>query len=236
MAVSEKKKASNRRWDDANRERVKYLNKKSTAKNFIKIADYSDIIQLKEWIRERDDKAIENKYFDILEEHLNKLKTKIIKHSIRVANISMNIIEEIEDIYDIYIDEDEKELIYNAAILHDIAKFDNKKKHNKMVENILSDYCEDEEDDDFEDLCSIIKYHKGKKFKPDKDIAVMAAILRMADKIDKVTKNKDNAEEKYKKSLKKIKKYLKKYDKDFFDKFEYACEKVKNSLITNIVF
>nr|DAU88250.1 MAG TPA: Cyclic di-GMP phosphodiesterase [Caudoviricetes sp.] len=228
MAISNSQKAANRKWDGANKPRINYLKKRSAAKNFIKIADYSDIIQLKEWIQERDDKATENKYFDILEEHLNKLKTKIIKHSIRVANISMNIIEEIEDIYDVYIYEDEKELIYNAAILHDIAKFDNKKKHNKMVENVLSNYCEDEEDDDdFEDLCSIIKYHKGKKFKPDKDIAVMAAILRMADKIDKVAKNKDNAEEKYEKSLKKIKKYFKKYDKDFFDKFEYACEKVK---------
>lgn len=54
MAISEKKKASNRRWDDANRERVKYLNKKSTAKNFIKIAELNDIEILKEWIKERE--------------------------------------------------------------------------------------------------------------------------------------------------------------------------------------
>ena len=54
MAISEKKKASNRRWDDANRERVKYLNKKSTAKNFIKIAEKDDLKQLKEWIEERE--------------------------------------------------------------------------------------------------------------------------------------------------------------------------------------
>ena len=54
MAISEKKKASNRRWDDANRERVKYLNKKSTAKNFIKIAELNDIEILKECIKERE--------------------------------------------------------------------------------------------------------------------------------------------------------------------------------------
>lgn len=54
MAVSEKKKASNKRWDDANRERVKYLNKKSTAKNFIKIAELNDIEILKKWIKERE--------------------------------------------------------------------------------------------------------------------------------------------------------------------------------------
>ena len=54
MEISEKKKASNRRWDDANRERVKYLNKKSTAKSFIKIAELNDIEILKECIKERE--------------------------------------------------------------------------------------------------------------------------------------------------------------------------------------
>ena len=54
MGFSDKKKASNKRWDDANKERIKYLKMKSAAKSFIKIAEINDIEILKEWLEERE--------------------------------------------------------------------------------------------------------------------------------------------------------------------------------------
>lgn len=54
MGISDKKKASNKRWDDANKERIKYLKMKSAAKSFIKIAEINDIEILKEWLEERE--------------------------------------------------------------------------------------------------------------------------------------------------------------------------------------
>lgn len=166
---------------------------------------------------------MENKSYDILEKHLEQVTTKLTEHSTRVADISMNIISIIN-----IINEDEKELVYKAAILHDIAKFDDKNNHNKKAKKVLSKFCG--KDEDFENLCLIIKNHKG-KFKPDKDIAIMAAILRLADKIDKFNKDEGNAEEKFGKSLKKIKKYFKKNGlKKEFKKIKKACKKVKNEI------
>lgn len=170
---------------------------------------------------------MENKSYDILKKHLEQVTTKLTEHSTQVADISMSIIAKI----DMNIKEDEKKLVYKAAILHDIAKFDDEDKHNKKAKEVLYEFCK--EDEDFEQLCSIIKYHKG-KFKPDKGIAVIAAILRMADKIDKFNKNKNNAEEKYGKSLKKIKKYFKDNGlKEEFKKIKKACKKVKKEIVEN---
>ena len=54
MGISDKKKASNKRWDDANKERIKYLKMKSAAKSFIKIAEINDIEILKKLLEERE--------------------------------------------------------------------------------------------------------------------------------------------------------------------------------------
>ncbi|MCU0083152.1 hypothetical protein [Streptococcus danieliae] len=36
MAVSESQKRANKKWDDANKERKAYINKRSTARSFVK--------------------------------------------------------------------------------------------------------------------------------------------------------------------------------------------------------
>ena len=173
---------------------------------------------------------METKYYDILKEHLNQLTTKLTEHSIRVADISMNIIDEI----DMNINKDKKELIYKAAILHDIAKFDDKNNHNEEAKKVLSKFCG--KDEDFESLCLIIKNHKG-YFNPNKDIAIPAAILRMADKIDKFNKKKNKKNKinkKYKENLEEIKENFKRNGlKKQFKKIKMACKKVKKEIIEN---
>lgn len=53
----------------------------------------------------------------------------------------------------------------------------------------------------------ITKNLKG-KFKPDKDIAIPVAMLRMADKIDKLNKKKNKTNKKYKENIDEIKRFL----------------------------
>lgn len=53
--VSEKKRKSNKRWDDANRERVNYLKKRSASNSFLKIAEIEDLQVLKKLINEREE-------------------------------------------------------------------------------------------------------------------------------------------------------------------------------------
>lgn len=53
--VSEKKRKSNKRWDDANRERVNYLKKRSASSSFVKIAELEDLQVLKKLINEREE-------------------------------------------------------------------------------------------------------------------------------------------------------------------------------------
>ena len=43
MALTEAQKRANKKWDSNNKERKMYINKKSTAKAFIKIASFEDL-------------------------------------------------------------------------------------------------------------------------------------------------------------------------------------------------
>ena len=55
MPISEKRRISNKKWDDANKERVSYLKKRSAANSFIKIANYEDLQIIKSLIIEREE-------------------------------------------------------------------------------------------------------------------------------------------------------------------------------------
>lgn len=124
-----------------------------------------------------------------------------------------------------------KKLLKKAAYLHDIGKAYRKGDAHPFM-SVICMYdifdCSGEEGKMYAwKLGQIIIAHKG-DFCPPEDVAVEAAILRMADKIDKYNKSKyslEKAEKSCKKSLKKIKKYF--HDNGLDDKFKQiktACE------------
>ena len=51
--LSEAKLRSNKKWDDNNRERKRYINKRSTARNFIKTMEREDNPEFEELLKER---------------------------------------------------------------------------------------------------------------------------------------------------------------------------------------
>ena len=51
--LSEAKLRSNKKWDDNNRERKRYINKRFTARNFIKTTEREDIPEFEELLKER---------------------------------------------------------------------------------------------------------------------------------------------------------------------------------------
>lgn len=53
--VSEAQRKANKKWDNKNRERKRYINRRSTAKNFIlKLATLDDLKQIKIYIKQRE--------------------------------------------------------------------------------------------------------------------------------------------------------------------------------------
>lgn len=245
MAISEKRRISNKKWDDANKERVSYLKKRSAANSFIKIADYEDLQILKQYIN-KGKKGIyfmkniisfkKDECMEILEDYLEdcvidiitntkRCALDIMTHTERVVKICKKIIKHLD------IDKHTRKIIYRAAIFHDIAKLTEDselKNHNVLPGELLDAYFES--DEDLEMILSIIKYHNG-KFEPDKKIAVAASILRMADKIDKFNKKDKKAEKKYKDNLEVIKGCFEKNGIEGFEEFEKACDKVKKEII-----
>lgn len=159
-----------------------------------------------------------------LTKHLkNNSKSKIEKtvaHSKRVLEICKKIVT----YYDDDLEEEMKKLLYISAMFHDIAKFDDNKRHHEEAENVLKSMFQN--DKQLEKVCRIIACHKG-KFNPKDNILIPAAILRISDKIDKINKDKiDDFVDKYSSSMEKIKESFIKNGKDF-EKFKEACDKVK---------
>lgn len=121
------------------------------------------------------------------------------------------------------------ELLNDAAILHDVAKFDDKDDHHKRAESVILKnralWGEDVDDKDIEALGSIIRAHKG-KFKPDEDYACEAAILRMADKIDMLRRGKDK-KNKYEEGIDKIQTYFRKHFEDDSEEAQFLSDFLK---------
>nr|DAU70936.1 MAG TPA: hypothetical protein [Caudoviricetes sp.] len=56
MSVSESRKRANKKWDDSNKEQMKYLRYRSYSKTFIKVlANQEDLQVLKDLIIEREE-------------------------------------------------------------------------------------------------------------------------------------------------------------------------------------
>ncbi len=54
--LSEARIRNNKKWDDNNRERKRYINNRSTARNFIKTMNRDDIPEFEKLIKERKEK------------------------------------------------------------------------------------------------------------------------------------------------------------------------------------
>ena len=55
MTYNDARKKANSKWDSDNKERVRYLQDRSKAKNFIlKKATKEDLVLIKKWIEERE--------------------------------------------------------------------------------------------------------------------------------------------------------------------------------------
>ena len=57
--VSQAKRKANNKWDVQNRDRKNYINKRSTARNFIRTMEETDIPEFEQLLKERKEKAIE---------------------------------------------------------------------------------------------------------------------------------------------------------------------------------
>ena len=152
-----------------------------------------------------------------------KKRKKLVEHTERVVEISSKIVDVLG------VDKYTKEIISKSAIFHDIAKFDDNEKHNKRANEILKGLFE--EDNELNKIGDIIACHRG-CFSPREDIAVPAAVLRIADKLDKINKNKlDDFVITYTKSMRLIEESFKCSDNKDYEKLRETCEIVKIQLI-----
>ena len=60
--VSQAKRKANNKWDIQNRDRKNYINKRSTARNFIRTMEETDIPEFEQLLKERKEKAIEQPF------------------------------------------------------------------------------------------------------------------------------------------------------------------------------
>lgn len=159
--------------------------------------------------------------------------SEIMEHSQRVCDICQEIMDELK----ISKDSETRELIYKAAYLHDIGKANKlKKKFDKDIHNFASaiaitwlfDCGGTEKNMHYaKKIQEIVIAHKG-DFAPDADVAVEAAILRMADKIEKYY---DPVEDTVKKrctdNLEKIEKFFEKKEIEDFKNIKKACKTIR---------
>ena len=113
-----------------------------------------------------------------------KKARKIIVHTLNVYSNCRKIVKKLKKPREV-----DENLLYKAAILHDIAKGSFGDSHNKKVGIILDLYFEENKNSQEyrNKLIAIIEAHRG-EFEPDREILKEAIILRMADKIDKYRK------------------------------------------------
>lgn len=154
-----------------------------------------------------------------------------ICHSLRVKKIAKSIVVLLEDEgIDV-----SKKAVKVGALLHDIGKNDknNKYHHYKSVARTMKlfDCTSGKKNQRYANqIYSIILSHKG-EFKPNVDIALEAAILRMADKIDKYNKSSSKkATASYQKSLRQIERYFKENNIGYYSQLKKACKKVRKNL------
>lgn len=185
--------------------------------------------------------------------HHSDCDPEIIDHSHRVRCICQEISDSLDDT-SLALTLKRKDLIYKAAYLHDISKAELPKKnskrkdHNQASAKVI-DKCFDcsgskENAQYAKELKEIVIAHRG-AFSPSKNIALEAAVLRMADKIDKFNKIRRRATKglwNKKKFKKKTDKETQRYEKNlnkikesdlipFFEEFQVACDAAKEKIL-----
>lgn len=162
--------------------------------------------------------------FDQLCAQLREDMKAHLLHTEGVVSICLEILSRLPQESQLLVD---PELLNAAAVLHDVAKFDDKDDHHKLAESVILKnralLGEEVDDEDIEILGSIIRAHKGDKFKPDEDYACEAAILRMADKIDMLRRGKDK-QNKYQESIDNIKEFFKGHFKKGSDERKFLSD------------
>ncbi len=154
---------------------------------------------------------------------------KKVRHTERVLRSCMKIAEKLAEKTDAEIDAG---LLAQAAILHDIAKFNDEENHHIKGEKVLEKEYKrltgrSLDKETRKKLAAVIAAHKG-DFDPPGKVKFEAAILRMADKLDKYSRGKPSADESYEKSMKRIKKYFE--DSEEYRSFAKVCEKRREKL------
>lgn len=156
----------------------------------------------------------------VLKDYLGEKADEITEHSERVATLCTQFAKAFPD------GTVNRELLKNAAWLHDIAKPKYKEDHAEegCVRDVLRDCGVDSPD-----LVAIIAAHKG-NFEPEHH-KLESAILRLCDKIDKQNKNKKDGKDPREKAKKAVIKSLKAIGEgevlpdDQFSTLKKLCEK-----------
>lgn len=132
-------------------------------------------------------------------EELEDLKEKIEKKQIH----SLRVLAFCRDIAAVLTESNPKPglnetMLYAAALLHDIAKFDSNKYHHRLAASAVKTVCGPygpEDSAGFFALDEIITAHKTRRFAPCPEYAAEAAILRMADKLDEIYRKTQKVQE-----------------------------------------
>lgn len=118
---------------------------------------------------------------EMLAQHLENKKEDLLRHTDRVMEICERFVSELGDGLV------NEELLFTAAALHDIAKFDGQEDHHKAALKIIEREGWSQHLSDPSQVEQIITAHR-KSFHPGPDVELEAAILRLADKLDKFEK------------------------------------------------
>lgn len=148
-----------------------------------------------------------------------------LQHTERVVELCEDVTNLLEPRLQSCVD---RNLLEAAAILHDIAKFDNTDSHEEDAIDVIRAECAKQtispiDPRDFASLDEVIRWHRD-GFDPHPRVALEAAILRAADKLDKFS---DEPQNKAEKSCEKTLNIIKDYLKDTYKSIETACWKAR---------
>lgn len=169
-----------------------------------------------------------------LEDHYNEIglpqetKEDLLEHTQRVIELCR--------IFESQMDEElDWELLYPAAALHDIAKYDENgekaKKHQKAAGDVIRRKLPQMKRQ--REVLDIIRVHR-KDFDPQQDQALEAAVLRICDKLDRFAKGKEDAQDKCVDSMKDIEKYYEERGMELPEAFCRLYEQMLEKGLTGI--
>lgn len=174
-----------------------------------------------------------------------KWKRKLVTHSEIVREVAIELCDALN------INGNDRDLIGTAAYLHDIKKYkkgEKKPYHNESGAMYVAKNCDrffdyiDEDEEELELICLMIKWHKGKGYKERKYSSkqiLMIEVVRAADKISKLYKSKKSfaktCESIEKKLEKLMDKEVKKHAMDIF-KNRKEAEKVRKQKLIEEIF